>query len=126
MFEKTSKTDILIICLGVAFMFLLLYHVLGSTHDGIYSVAEVKSIQELEGEDPESNEKIFAVELGFKSGPHSGQTMKAEHFESPGSIYNLNLTRGKPYWQLQNNRKTSSWWESMSISSLIICCFFRC
>lgn len=95
MFEKTSKTDILIICLGVAFMFLLLYHVLGSTHDGIYSVAEVKSIQELEGEDPESNEKIFAVELGFKSGPRSGQTMKAEHFESPGSIYNLNLTKGQ-------------------------------
>jgi uncharacterized membrane protein len=95
MFEKASKTNMLIIFLGITFMFLLLYHVLGGTYDGMYAVAEVKNIQQIESEDPESNEKVFAVDLDFKSGPYAGKTMQAEHFESPGSIYNLNLEKGQ-------------------------------
>jgi uncharacterized membrane protein len=76
-------------------MFLLLFHVFGSTHDGIYATARVKSIQQIESEDADSNEKTFSVQLDFLSGPFAGRTMDAEHFETPGSAYNLDLKQGE-------------------------------
>ncbi|MDD3146288.1 MAG: YibE/F family protein [Candidatus Riflebacteria bacterium] len=93
--EKTSKTSWLIIIVGLFFMFLLLFHVFGSTHDGIYATARVKSIQQIESEDADSNEKTFSVQLDFLSGPFAGRTMDAEHFETPGSAYNLDLKQGE-------------------------------
>lgn len=93
--NSTGKSNLIIIVVGILFMFLLLYHVFGSTSQGIYSIATVKNIQPIESEDPDSNEKTFAVELDFQSGEHKGRTMVAEHFETPGSAYNLDLKQGE-------------------------------
>ncbi len=93
--NSTGKTNLIIIVIGILFMFFLLYHVFGSTSQGIYSIAEVKNIQPIDSEDPDSNEKSFAVELAFQSGEHKGKTMVAEHFETPGSAYNLTLQPGE-------------------------------
>ncbi len=85
----------MIIIVGLLLMFLLLYHVFGATHDGIYAIARVKSLQQVESEDADSNEKTFAVKPDFLAGPHAGKTMDAEHFETPGSAYNLDLKQGE-------------------------------
>ncbi len=95
MHNRLAKIDLWIIVAGVLFMFLLLYHVFGSTHSGIYSLAKIKSISPVENADTESNEKMFAVELDFITGPYAGRTMSTEHFETPGSAYNLNLEKGE-------------------------------
>lgn len=85
----------IIIVAGLIFMFLLLFYVFGGTHDGMYATAVIKSIQQLPESEEGSQEKIFAVELDFKSGPYAGQTLPAEHFEAPGSIYNMDLHEGQ-------------------------------
>ncbi len=46
--NSTSKTNLIIIVIGILFMFLLLYHVFGSTSQGIYSIATVKNVQSIE------------------------------------------------------------------------------
>lgn len=95
MAEKYSKLNFIIIIAGILSMFLLLYYVFGSTHDGIYAIAKVKSIQEIKTEEVETNEKTFKIELDFLTGPYAGKTMNAEHFEIPGSVYNLDLQKGE-------------------------------
>jgi len=93
--NSTSKTNLVIVVIGIIFMFSLLFYAFGSTHDGIYSIARVKTIEPIENEDPESTEKAFAVEIEMLDGPYSGKTLAAEHFETPGSAYNLSLTPGE-------------------------------
>lgn len=95
MINRPSNTNLAIIVVGLIFMFMLLYYVFGSTHDGIYAIARVKTIQQVATEEVDTNEKTFAVELDFMTGPYAGKTMSAEHFETPGSAYNLDLKQGE-------------------------------
>lgn len=85
----------IIVGAGLIFMFALLYYVFGGTSDGIYATARVRSIVQTESPDHESNEKVFAVELEFLAGPYAGRVFNTEHFETPGSAYNLDLKQGE-------------------------------
>lgn len=85
----------IIIFVGLVFMFLLLFYVFGGTHEGMYATAVIKKIQELPNTEEGSQEKVYSVDLDFQSGPYAGQTLTAEHFESPGSIYNMELKEGQ-------------------------------
>ncbi|MDD2998950.1 MAG: YibE/F family protein [Candidatus Riflebacteria bacterium] len=93
--DQYRNQNLLIIVTGLTFMFALLYYVFGSTYEGIYAIAKVKNIKQIESADHETNEKVFAVKLDFLSGPYAGKTMETEHFETPGSAYNLNLEEGQ-------------------------------
>lgn len=85
----------IIVVTGLIFMFALLYYVFGTTHDGMYATATIKSVQLLPEIEEGSQEKAFAVEMEFLSGPYAGQTLPTEHFEAPGSIYNMDLKVGE-------------------------------
>ena len=80
---------------GLLLMFALLYYVFGGTHSGMYATAKINKLVQLPEIEPETQEKVFEVELEFTAGPYSGKTMKTEHFETPGSPYNLDLQVGQ-------------------------------
>jgi uncharacterized membrane protein len=90
-----KKRSLLIIIVGLLFMFAVLYHVFGSTNDGMYATATIRKIVEQQTPDLQTAEKIYSVEIEFTSGPYAGKVMTTEHFESPGSIYNLDLEEGQ-------------------------------
>lgn len=90
---------------GLLFMFSLLFYVFGGTHDGMYATAVIKSIVLQTELDPDSQEKVYAVDLEFTAGPYSGQTLSTEHFEAPGSAYNLDLTVGQTVLAVADNQE---------------------
>jgi len=90
---------------GLLFMFALLFYVFGGTHDGMYATAVIKSIVLQTELDPDSQEKVYAVDLEFTAGPYSGQTLSTEHFEAPGSAYNLDLTVGQTVLAVADNQE---------------------
>lgn len=89
---KNSRTILFIA--GLLIMIAILYYIFGSTSQGIYCQAKVISLVELPNEEPGSQDKVYEVELQINSGPYAGQKMKADHFDSPGSAYNLPLDPG--------------------------------
>ena len=92
--NKMHKSDKIIMLFGIAFMLSLMFYLLGSRSDGIFSTAVVKSMQAVESADEMSSDVIFKVELKFTAGEHKGKVMVADHYESPGSIYNLQISPG--------------------------------
>lgn len=79
---------------GLICMASILFYIFGSTSHGIYCRAKVGAIVELPNEELGSVDKIYEVELEILSGPYLGKTLKADHFDSPGSAYNLQLNPG--------------------------------
>jgi uncharacterized membrane protein len=61
----------------------------------MYATAVVRNIIQQPDIDPDTQEKVYAVDIEFTAGPHAGKIMSTEHFESPGSIYNLDLEVGQ-------------------------------
>lgn len=84
----------LIVIMGLIFMFLLLFYAFGGNHQGMYATAQIKRVELLPEMEEGTQEKTFAVDMEFLSGPYAGQTLPTEHFESPGSIYNMSLATG--------------------------------
>ncbi|EKD81491.1 MAG: YibE/F family protein [uncultured bacterium] len=90
-----EKKNLTFIIVGLLLMFALLFYVFGATHNGMYATAVIKNIIQQPDIDPDTQEKVFAVDLEFTAGPYAGQTMSTEHFEAPGSAYNLDLEVGQ-------------------------------
>lgn len=89
-----KKNDLLILIFGLLIMTAMLFYVFGSAGEGIYCKATVMKIVEMPNAEPGSTDRIFEVELALHSGKFAGQTLKADHFDSPGSAYNLSLNPG--------------------------------
>ncbi|MFZ5950058.1 MAG: YibE/F family protein [Candidatus Rifleibacteriota bacterium] len=89
-----SIRDKSIIVVGLVFMSAFLYYIFGSTSQGIYCKATVLQVIEQPNPEPGNSDRIFEVELDIHSGPFAGKKMKADHFDSPGSAYNLELKVG--------------------------------
>lgn len=79
---------------GLLFMFALLYYIFGATSSGIYSNARVVSMVELPNNEPGSKDRIYDVELEILAGPYAGQTLQADHYDSPNTAYSLPIKRG--------------------------------
>ncbi len=92
--KNSANYDKLIIAGGLIFMFIMLFFVFGSTSDGMYAAATVKRITEVGEIDESSQETIFEVDLEFNAGKYANQTITTEHFDAPGSIYNMDLKVG--------------------------------
>ncbi|EKD83219.1 MAG: YibE/F family protein [uncultured bacterium] len=101
----TEKKNLALIIGGLLLMFAMLFYVFGGTHDGMYATAVIKSIVQQTEVDPESQEKVFAVDLEFMAGPYAGQTLSTEHFEAPGSAYNLDLEVGQTVLAVAENQE---------------------
>ena len=91
---KTNRKNFWLSVAGLIFMFLLLYYVFGAASSGMYCYGEVLSIKEVANPEFPGNDKQFDVKLAIKSGPWAGKTLDVEHFETPGSAYNLKLQKG--------------------------------
>jgi uncharacterized membrane protein len=91
---KANQKNFWLSVAGLAFMFLLLYYIFGATSSGIYCFGEVLAIKEVANPEFPGNDKQFDVKLAIKSGPWAGKTLDAEHFETPGSAYNLEIKKG--------------------------------
>ena len=89
-----KNKNLLIVVAGLLFMLVTLFYIFGSDSQGIYCRATVVSIVEVSNSELGSNDRIFEVELDIHSGPYAGKKMKADHFDSPGSAYNLPLKAG--------------------------------
>ncbi|MBU1109785.1 MAG: YibE/F family protein [Candidatus Riflebacteria bacterium] len=90
-----AKKNLAFITGGLLLMFALLFYVFGGTNSGMYATARIKKIVQQPAIEPDTQEKVFEVEFEFTAGPHAGQTMKTEHFETPSSPYNLDLEVGQ-------------------------------
>lgn len=101
---KNKKNLILITC-GLLFMFAMLFFVFGRSSDGMYATAIIKKIVQQPNVDYETLEKIYTVEIEFTAGPHAGQTMNTEHFETPGSAYNMDLEVGQTVLAVAENQE---------------------
>ncbi|MDD3000713.1 MAG: YibE/F family protein [Candidatus Riflebacteria bacterium] len=88
------KANVIIVIAGLVFMSAILFYVFGDTQSGIYSIAEIKYIEEAEHEETELNDKVYIVELEHVTGDYKGQRMVIDHFETEGSVYKLNLKPG--------------------------------
>ncbi|OGK07837.1 MAG: hypothetical protein A2W80_02605 [Candidatus Riflebacteria bacterium GWC2_50_8] len=102
---NTPKKKLAFIVGGLLLMFALLFYVFGGTHDGMYATAVVKSIVQQTEIDPDSQEKVYAVDLEFTAGPYAGQTLSTEHFDTPGSAYNLDLVVGQTVLAIADNQE---------------------
>lgn len=74
-------------------VFLLLY-VFAPEGAGIYYEAEVLEISDDPVDEISPNEKIYKVRLRVLSGELAGNEFEADHFDSPGSLYNLPVKPG--------------------------------
>lgn len=92
--NKKMKANIIIAISGLLLMSAVLFYVFGGTNTGIYSIAEIKHIEQAEDEETELNDKIYIVELEHITGDYKGQRMVIDHFETEGSVYKLNLKPG--------------------------------
>lgn len=92
--SKKMKANIIIAISGLFLMSAVLFYVFGGTNTGIYSIAEIKHIEQAEDEETELNDKIYIVELEHITGDYKGQRMVIDHFETEGSVYKLDLKPG--------------------------------
>jgi len=92
---KTMNNNAAFIAGGLLLMFAVLFYVFGDSSNGIYATAVIKNIIQQPAVDPDTQEKVYAVDIEFTAGPFAGKVMSTEHFESPGSIYNLDLEVGQ-------------------------------
>ncbi len=92
---KNNRNSAAFIVVGLLVMFAMLYYVFGESNSGMYATAVIRSIVQQSDVDPDTQEKVYAVDLEFTTGPYAGKVMSTEHFESPGSVYNLDLQVGQ-------------------------------
>lgn len=90
-----NKNNLIFIVCGLLFMFAMLFFVFGKTSDGMYATAIIKKIVQQPDLEAETMEKVYTVDIEFTAGPHAGQTMTTDHFETPGSAYNIDLEVGQ-------------------------------
>ncbi|NLF96729.1 MAG: YibE/F family protein [Candidatus Riflebacteria bacterium] len=92
---KDKKKSLAFIAGGLILMLAMLFYVFGQTSSGMYATAVIKSIVQQPSIDPDTEEKVYGVDIEFTAGPYAGKVMSTEHFEAPGSIYNLDLEVGQ-------------------------------
>ncbi len=92
---KNNKSNTAFIAGGLILMFAMLFYVFGESSNGMYATAVIKNIIQQPDIDPDTQEKVYGVDIEFTAGPYAGKVMSTEHFESPGSIYNLDLEVGQ-------------------------------
>lgn len=92
--KNSQKSDRIIMIFGLVFMVALVFYLFGSTSEGIYSTAIVKTMRAQSDSEEIGHEVVFDVELEFTSGKYKGEVKPTEHFESPGSAYNLQVSPG--------------------------------
>ncbi|KAF1083309.1 MAG: YibE/F family protein [Candidatus Rifleibacterium amylolyticum] len=92
---KDTKKSLAFIAGGLILMLAMLFYVFGQTSSGMYATAVIKSIVQQPSIDPDTEEKVYGVDIEFTAGPYAGKVMSTEHFEAPGSIYNLDLEVGQ-------------------------------
>ncbi len=93
--SKDKMHNLAFIAGGLILMLAMLYYVFGQTSSGMYATAVIRNIIQQPAEEPETEEKVYAVDIEFTAGPYAGKVMSTEHFESPGSVYNLDLEVGQ-------------------------------
>lgn len=93
--EGTAIKRSAIYLLGLAVLAGMLFASFGRTHQGAYSLADVKSIEEIEpSEEMEEGDRLFNVSLEIVSGPMTGQHVTVRHEETQSGIYNLPIEVG--------------------------------
>lgn len=92
---KDKKKSLAFIAGGLILMLAMLFYVFGQTSSGMYATAVIKNIIQQPAIDPDTEEKVYGVDIEFTAGPYAGKVMSTEHFEAPGSIYNLDLEVGQ-------------------------------
>jgi uncharacterized membrane protein len=88
------KNNVITMVLGLALMIGVLFYTFGDTQAGFYSVARVQSMEEVANEAPDIMDKVYVVELEHLSGDRAGKVTTIDHFETPNSIYNIELKKG--------------------------------
>ena len=86
--------NLVLIILGFAFMFSMLFYTFGGASKPPFYKAEIKTISPITNEDTDSQEKAFAVTFKVLSGQYAGQTLSTEHFESANVAYNMPIATG--------------------------------
>jgi len=91
-----NKKNVAIYILGFVFMFLLLYYTFGNTANGMYCVGEIQSISRQSSEENElgPNEKKYSVRLKMLSGSYKNQMLDAQHYQTDGSAFNMEIATG--------------------------------
>jgi uncharacterized membrane protein len=88
------RKNIVITVLGLILMICFSFMIFGDTEAGFYSIARVKAIEPIPSEDVDIIDKMYAVELEHLSGARAGEVTVIDHFETPNSVYNIELEKG--------------------------------